>query len=91
MMTLPEVQNDFMQGQSENSQHNFDQQRMTDVDLALLQDSGWFDVKYGSTGISAHLCWQHAYVSPFPETVTMLALNCKRLHANVLYSILWRP
>jgi hypothetical protein len=84
MRTLPCVQNNFMQGQSEDSQHSFDQQRMTDLDLALLQDSGWFDVKYGSTGVSAQLCCAHAYVNTFPETVSM-APNCSQLHVNMMY------
>ena len=42
-----------MQANAPRSLHSFDAQRMTDFALALLQDSGWYDVKYGSAGFSA--------------------------------------
>ena len=37
-----------------SSLNSFDLGRMTDLALALYQDSGWYDVKYGSAGVSTH-------------------------------------
>lgn len=43
-----------MQGMLGSSWNTYDRGRMTDVTLGLLQDSGWYDVKYGSGGFSSH-------------------------------------
>jgi hypothetical protein len=48
------VQQEFLQGTQASSSHSFARGRMTDLSLALLQDSGWYDVKYGSGGVSTH-------------------------------------
>jgi hypothetical protein len=37
-----------------SSLNSFDLGRMTDLTLGLYQDSGWYDVKYGSSGVSTH-------------------------------------
>lgn len=39
------AQKEFLQGQVGSSLHSFDLGRMTDLSLALYQDSGWYDVK----------------------------------------------
>ena len=48
------MQNLLMMGGIAVTQRSYDEQRITDLTLAVLQDSGWYDVKYGSQGWSAH-------------------------------------
>ena len=48
------MQKEFQQGVAASSLQTFDLGRMTDLSLALLQDSGWYDVRYGSAGFSDH-------------------------------------
>jgi hypothetical protein len=43
-----------MIGTSAGSWNTFDRVRLTDLQLGLLQDSGWYDVKYGSGGFSSY-------------------------------------
>ena len=51
---LRPLQKEFQQGLAGSSLHSYDLGRMTDLSLALLHDSGWYDVKYGSSGFSDH-------------------------------------
>jgi hypothetical protein len=43
-----------MIGSIGGSWNSYDRARLTDLQLSLLQDSGWYDVKYGSAGFSSY-------------------------------------
>lgn len=52
------LQQEVLRGSLSPSDDNtFSLTRVTDFTLAALQDSGWYDVKYGSAGISAPPAW----------------------------------
>jgi hypothetical protein len=48
------VQQELLQGKISAELGSFSQGRLTDLSLSLLQDSGWYDIKYGSAGVSTH-------------------------------------
>lgn len=48
------MQQEILQPTSASSLSGYEKLRMTDLTLSLLQDSGWYDVKYGSAGFNPH-------------------------------------
>ena len=43
-----------MQGSETLTADTYDRNLLTDLDLSLLQDTGWWDVKYGTGGFTTH-------------------------------------
>jgi hypothetical protein len=81
MPTPTHMQQDLLQGQQATSTKTFDNGRLTDLDFSLLQDSGWYDVKYGSAGFAplgyhAGCSWVLGQADAVRENATTKGLLC---------------